>query len=147
MSPVIAVIVDLSVTDALKKLGAIVLLNRKSYEGISTSIRSGVSAAQGAGAGGVVVMTCDQIALTPAHLRALIDEPAVITGSGYRGRTGMPAYFPAAAFADFLKLEGDVGARDLLRGARVVLADELALDIDTEADVVRAREALGLRLQ
>jgi len=34
-------------------------------------------------------------------------------------KVGIPAYFPAASFADLVELRGDVGAREMLRGARV----------------------------
>jgi CTP:molybdopterin cytidylyltransferase MocA len=142
LSPVIAVLIDAALIDDVQRLGAMALLNRKTLEGISTSIRSGVSAAKVANASGVVLMTCDQVALTPAHLRALCDQPDTVTGSGYSGRTGVPAYFPAASFDSLLSLEGDVGARSLLRDARTVPCETLSLDIDTEADLALARQLL-----
>jgi CTP:molybdopterin cytidylyltransferase MocA len=45
-------------------------------------------------------------------------------------------------FSELMKLSGDVGARELLRGARAVTTEALAFDVDTEEDVVRARELL-----
>ena len=53
-------------------------------------------------------------------------------------KVGIPAYFPAASFAELLKLRGDVGARDLLRGAAAVVDESLALDVDTQADAAKA---------
>jgi len=121
--------------------GCIVALNAEASEGMAASIRCGVQAAQPVE--GAVVMTCDQPALLPGHLRALCAEPATVTGSGYAGRVGVPAYFPAASFRALRALRGDVGARELLRTARVVVDESLALDVDTEADVARAMAALA----
>jgi CTP:molybdopterin cytidylyltransferase MocA len=140
--PVIAVLIDAALVDSVQRLRAIPLLNDEAREGISTSIRSGVHAAKASNASGVVLLTCDQIALTPTHLRALCDQPATVTGSGYAGRTGIPAYFPATSFDSLLALEGDVGARSLLRHARSVPCEALRLDIDTEADLAYARQLL-----
>jgi CTP:molybdopterin cytidylyltransferase MocA len=38
-----------------------------------------------------------------------------------------------------MELRGDVGARELLREAATVVDERLAVDVDTEADVERAR--------
>jgi CTP:molybdopterin cytidylyltransferase MocA len=93
-------------------------------------------------ASGVVVMTCDQVAVAAGHLRALCAEPEVACGSGYAGKVGIPAYFPASAFGALMKLRGDAGARELLRSARVVESEALRFDVDTEEDVERARKLL-----
>jgi CTP:molybdopterin cytidylyltransferase MocA len=42
-----------------------------------------------------------------------------------------------------MELQGDTGARELLRNARTVTAEALSLDIDTEEDVRRAQELFG----
>jgi len=125
---------------SLQQLGCVVSINREAAEGMAASIRSGVATAQALRADGVLLMTCDQIALTPEHLRALCSEPEGIAGSGYAGKVGVPAYFPASSFSNLLKLRGDVGARNLLRDARVIPAEDLSLDIDTEADVASAQK-------
>lgn len=143
LSPVIAVVRDAALIEPLQTLGAQVLLNRRAYEGMSTSIHAGVRWSEGMKASGVVLMTCDQPAVTPEHLRALCDEPAGTAGSGYAGKVGIPAYFPAASFAELMSLEGDVGARELLRQARAVSFEALLLDVDTEDDLKRARELYG----
>jgi len=118
----------------LQQRGAVALLNRRAYEGISSSIRCGIEAAQGLDVDGVIVMTCDQPGLQPDHLRALIGSAGVIRGSAYSGRVGVPAYFPAAAFEALMRLQGDMGARDLLRGAESIAQQVLSVDIDTEED-------------
>ncbi len=143
LSPVIVVVVDASLIEPLQQMGATVLLNRKASEGMSTSIVAGVTWALGVGASGVVVMTCDQVALRAEHLRALCAEPDRVTASAYAGRKGVPAYFPAASFAELMKLQGDAGARELLRSAEAVVEESLALDVDTEEDLARALAELG----
>jgi len=142
LNPVIAVIFDAALIDGLQKLGAMVLLNCKTCEGLSSSIAVGVGAAKTLGVDGVVLMTCDQPALTDAHLHALIAEPSEPAGSAYAGRVGVPAYFPARSFDALLNLQGDAGARELLCRERSVPNEALALDIDTPADLDRARDLL-----
>ena len=139
LSPVLAVLVDSEQVESIKALGAVALLNRNTWEGLATSIHVGVEWARGINAAGVVLMTCDQPAVQPDHLRALIAEPSVAVGSAYAGKIGVPAYFPAASFAALLQLQGDTGARDLLRYARSIHTEDLAFDIDTEEDVALAQ--------
>lgn len=116
------------------------VINNEASEGIASSIRVGIEAALSIqGLTGVLLMTCDQVAVTSGHLRNLCEEPSCTTASGYAGRVGVPAYFPSARIPDLLKLRGDAGARALLAGARVVRAEDLALDVDTEEDVARLR--------
>jgi len=50
---------------------------------------------------------------------------------------GIPAYFPAEKFGDLLVLQGDTGAKVLLKGERVVVDERLAVDVDTEADLAK----------
>jgi molybdenum cofactor cytidylyltransferase len=120
--------------------GATVVVNHDWNEGMGSSIRCGVMA--GGDVDGMVVMTCDMPAVTAGHLRLLI-ESGVVTASGYAGRRGVPAYFPAEAFSELLRLQGEGGAREMLRHAAVV---ELALgevDVDSLEDVERARALFG----
>jgi molybdenum cofactor cytidylyltransferase len=126
----------------LERKGYRVLVNAEAAEGMASSIRVGIVAARVAGACGAVLMTCDQVAVTPELLRRLVAEPEVVTGSAYGGKVGVPAYFPAAGFDALLELRGDVGARDLLRGARAVDWDGLGFDVDTEEDLVGVREMM-----
>jgi xanthine dehydrogenase accessory factor len=140
LAPVFAVILDEALIPRLQARGALPLLNRRAYEGLASSIRVGVDAALPLAIEGLVLMTCDQVGLTAEHVRALCVEPEEPAGSAYAGRTGIPAYFPRASFGALLELEGDKGARDLLRVVRAVECEDLALDVDTEADLGRARE-------
>jgi CTP:molybdopterin cytidylyltransferase MocA len=113
---------------------AVVVVNEEWSEGMASSIRVGVGALQDAD--GVVLMTCDQPAVSAAHLRALMKTGAA-TASVYAGRRGVPAYLPASSFAQLLELRGDVGARELLRGADAVELANGELDVDTAEDLER----------
>ncbi len=124
---------------SLQQRGAIIVRNDRADEGMASSIRLGVSFAGTLKANGVVLMTCDQVLLRSEHLRELCAQPERITGSAYAGKVGIPAYFPASSFAELLALQGDTGARDLLRGAASIAKEDLALDIDTPEDLDRAR--------
>lgn len=115
------------------------LLNEEAEEGMASSIRLGVTTAAHAGACGLVLMTCDQVGVSPDHLRGLFGDPSVRKGSAYAGKNGVPAYFPARDFAALRSLRGDRGARDLLVNAEAVRAEELVFDIDTANDLQQAR--------
>jgi CTP:molybdopterin cytidylyltransferase MocA len=137
LEPVIVVVRDEEAGKSLR--GCEVVVNELADEGMAASIRCGVLRARELGVVGAVVMSCDQVALRAEHLWALCVEADRVTGSGYAGKIGIPAYFPAAVFGELMELRGDVGARALLLGAAAVVDEGLALDVDTEADVDRAR--------
>lgn len=113
-----------------------VLVNPWWQEGMASSLRLGVGAI--ASWDGVVLMTCDQPAVTPEHLQALAASGEV-TASAYGARRGVPAYFPAASFPALLKLSGDAGARELLQNAPAIDLPGGEVDIDTADDLARAR--------
>jgi molybdenum cofactor cytidylyltransferase len=141
LEPVLVVVRDEEAGKSLR--GCELVVNALADEGMAASIRCGVARAQEIGVSGVVVMACDQVALRAEHLRELCADVDRVTGSGYAGKVGIPAYFPEAVFGELMELRGDVGARELLRGAVAVVDEGLALDVDTEADVDRAQEMLG----
>lgn len=126
-------------------LGDIVpIINDQWEEGMGSSIRLGVRACGfvAKAAEGVVVMTCDQPAVTANHLRLLMARQEV-KASRYEGRNGVPAFFPKKYFEELMVLGGDVGARDLLGSARFVELESGELDVDTAVDLKRARELFG----
>jgi molybdenum cofactor cytidylyltransferase len=123
---------------------AVTAVNDEWREGMASSIRVGIRTllANAGDVDGAVVMTCDQPAVTAAHLRALMAS-GTVTASGYAGRRGVPAYFPAAAFAGLMALRGDAGARELLVGAGVVELAGGELDVDTAAELKEAERRFG----
>lgn len=117
-----------------------VVVNAGWAEGMGSSVRVGAElAASFREVGGAVLMTCDMPGVTAAHLRALMAAPEEVVASRYGGRTGVPAYFPRAAFPELLELKGDAGARALLLGVAAVELEGGEMDVDTAADVARLR--------
>ncbi|WP_348268168.1 nucleotidyltransferase family protein [Edaphobacter paludis] len=114
------------------------VMNEQWREGMGASIRAGVGACEGA-AEGVLVMTCDQPAVTIGHLRLLM-AGREIKASRYAARKGVPAFFPQRYFEELMTLKGDVGARELLASAEFVDLESGELDVDTVEDLARARE-------
>jgi CTP:molybdopterin cytidylyltransferase MocA len=125
---------------------AAVVLNHGWDEGMASSVRVGLTACcgddVGTGVDGVVLMTCDQPAVTAEHLRALM-AGGELTASAYAGRHGVPAYFPQKYFKELLELVGDSGARALLSQARSEELSHGELDIDTAEDIAQACELFG----
>jgi molybdenum cofactor cytidylyltransferase len=109
-------------------------------EGMAASLRCGVEAA--GDADWVVVTLGDQPGMTPEAIEAVI----AATGEGvdavraeYRGEGGHPVALSRALLERVGDVRGDVGARDLLAGARVrpVEATHLAspADVDTPEEL------------
>ncbi len=87
----------------------------------------------------VLLLVSDQPLLTAEHLRLLLAAPAPdgIVAAAYNGRLGVPAVFSREHFAALAAVEGDHGARTLLRTLPATPIDlpEAAVDIDTPDDL------------
>lgn len=145
LGPVYVVVssADAAVIAGARGLRCEVILNGHAAEGMATSIRAGVGALGGA-ATGAIVMTCDQPAVSPAHLRLLAAEAdGGVVASAYAGRRGVPAYFPVTMFGKLMELRGDAGARELLRDVCAVALKGGETDVDSEEDLERARAMFG----
>jgi molybdenum cofactor cytidylyltransferase len=119
---------------------AVPVINDQWPEGMASSIRLGVRTLGlvAKSTEGVILMTCDQPAVTAEHLRSLIAIGSVATSS-YAERRGVPAYFPAVHLPELRTLNGDAGARELLQGMPSVELAHGDLDVDTPEDVNRAK--------
>lgn len=113
-----------------------IVVNEDWASGMGSSVGAGVRAL--GAVDGCVVMTCDMPAVTAEHLRALM-ETGEVKASAYAGRRGVPAYFPAAMFPALGNLQGDAGARELLRTAACVELAGGEQDVDTAEDLERVR--------
>jgi molybdenum cofactor cytidylyltransferase len=122
-----------------------IMLHERWERGMGASMALGIASASAMQVDGAVVMTCDQPAVTPEHLQRLIAGSALgeAAASSYAGRKGVPACFPLSRFAELAKLDGDVGARELLADARSVELPGGELDIDTEDKLRQAQERFG----
>lgn len=123
---------------------AVTVINDKWKEGMASSIRVGVRALGFVSkeAEGVVLMTCDQPAVTVKHLARLMLR-AEVKASRYAGKNGVPAFFPKEYFERLMELTGDAGARELLLDAQSEVLENGELDVDRPEDLRRARELFG----
>jgi molybdenum cofactor cytidylyltransferase len=145
-SPVIVILgAEAEAVRARSSLGdAVIVVNGGWEEGMASSVRLGVQTCRliAGEAEGIVLMTCDQPAVTVQHLQLLMTGGEV-KASRYAGRNGVPAFFPAQSFNELLSLTGDVGARTLLASADAVELPDGDLDVDTAEDLARARKLFG----
>lgn len=129
-----------------KRRDLVIVENPDWAEGIASSIRSGLQAAERHApmSGGVLLSACDQPHVSSEHLQQLLARfhaqfDSAIVASLYGGTRGIPAVFPRSMFPLLEALAGDTGARSLLAHPPCPLAG-IALrggeiDIDTPADL------------
>ena len=144
------VVVTGSHADALTSLltapGLARVHNAAWAEGLSSSLRCGVAAAEERGADAVLILLGDQPDVTPALLNSLIEaheSGAHIAACRYAdGTTGPPALFDREEFENLRRLTGDQGARSLLDRApdraEFVAFPRGADDVDRPEDLERA---------
>lgn len=120
-----------------------VLHNDQPQDGMARSVRMGVEAAKGVGAKAVLIALADMPRVTAAHIYRLLDaadsDDAVVASSdGTQPRP--PALFGEGRFDFLMTLEGDAGARDLVKaGKHVVTSPAELIDIDTPEDLEALR--------
>ena len=119
----------------------VVAINSAWSEGMGSSIRCGMQVVP-PDCNAAILMTCDQPAVTPQHLRQLISQcDCAPVASTYANRRGVPACFPAESFAELRVLRGDEGARRLLALALAIDLPGGELDVDTREALEAARAA------
>jgi molybdenum cofactor cytidylyltransferase len=117
--------------------------------GQASSMRTGLGAAA-ASSEAAVVLLGDQPGMRPADIRAVVDAyrrgaGPVVQGS-YRGSPGHPVVFDRGVWPDLLAVEGDRGARDVIKAhpdwvVRVELDAEVPADLDTLEDYEKMLES------
>ncbi|CAN5401390.1 hypothetical protein BH11ARM2_BH11ARM2_37450 [soil metagenome] len=126
-----------AVRERLRGLRIRIVENRDWAEGMGGSISLGVGAL-GASVERVVVALGDQPRVTPQHLHALGTAGGAVVASSYDGLLGAPCAFARSEFPSLLALEGDQGARALLRRdpdrVQVVVFEDANVDVDTPDD-------------
>jgi molybdenum cofactor cytidylyltransferase len=103
----------------LQSLPRAIVVHHAGWEqGVGSSIAAGIQALATSAPQGVLLLTCDQLALDTQILHRLIDafdgEPRRIVASAYAGTVGIPALFGAGYFDRLGRLDGDRGAKPLL---------------------------------
>lgn len=134
------------VREALEGLPVDVVINEAWREGVASSIRAAIDAIQRRDrpVETILLMLCDQPGVTGDVLRRLLEAyratRASVVASRYPEGPGVPALFHADLFPALKTLDGDVGARQLIRHLdRDVVTIPFALpdDIDTPEDMAR----------
>ena len=119
--------------------GYTVIHNDDPDAGMSRSVKLGVKHAKENGAAAVLIALADMPRLTTAHIYRLFDavdsDDAVVASSdGVEPKP--PAVFGRGQFDFLMTLEGDAGARDLVKAGRhVVTSPAELIDIDTPEDL------------
>lgn len=132
-----------AVAAALTDSAVNVVHNPNWQSGMAGSLREGIKSVASSGCDAVLLMVCDQPAVTHAHLAALAalwqNAPSRPAAALYGGLTGVPAIVPRSFFSRLAALQGDQGARVLLRAAaadvQTLNLPEAATDIDTPDDL------------
>jgi xanthine/CO dehydrogenase XdhC/CoxF family maturation factor/CTP:molybdopterin cytidylyltransferase MocA len=134
------------VRDELSGLPVDLVINDAWREGVASSIRAAIDAIERRErpVETLILMLCDQPGVSGDVLRRLLDAyratRAPVVASRYPEGPGVPALFHAELFPALKTLNGDVGARQLIRHLdRDVVTIPFALpeDVDTEGDVER----------
>ncbi|NEI35897.1 NTP transferase domain-containing protein [Rhizobium leguminosarum] len=120
--------------------------------GMASSLMAGVSSKRADGADGILVMLADMPGISTAHLDALIFAFRNVGGEAVvravsRGKPGNPVILPRSLKNAVLRLEGDVGARDIIATSAlpvldVDVGDAACLDVDTPDAIVAAGGAM-----
>jgi molybdenum cofactor cytidylyltransferase len=117
--------------------------------GLSTSLRAGLAALPGASQA-VIVMLADMPHITSAHIDRLItafqpDHGKTIVVPVRDGKRGNPVLFGANYFAEMQRIDGDTGARALIRDHMTCVVevefkeDDILIDVDTPEQLARLR--------
>jgi len=114
--------------------------NARWSEGLASSLTTGLQQVS-PNARGVLILLVDQAKLEPADIDRLIGtwrrRPSLAAAAFYNGRAGAPAIIVRSLFNAVRALEGDCGARHLLRQLGEVTCAEMPsaqFDVDTPED-------------
>jgi molybdenum cofactor cytidylyltransferase len=126
------------------RFGFDVLCNDDPGLGMARSVRIGIEAAEKTDADAVLIALADMPRVTAAHIHRLFDasvgaDTVVASSDGCDPKP--PALFGRGRFAFLKTLQGDAGARDLVRAGRhVVTAPAELIDVDTPEELEALRQ-------
>ncbi|MFH1420114.1 MAG: nucleotidyltransferase family protein [Planctomycetota bacterium] len=114
----VIVVVNPSFSLPIDRVSCTVVVNRDARSGMASSLRTGVKAAS-ALADAYLVSLADMPAITEALITTLVgayrrtDKKILVPV--YEGRNGHPVIFDSEYKGRLLRIEGDVGAREIIR--------------------------------
>ncbi len=129
----------------------VVVVNKSFNEGMSTSVKLGLSFVDRRAAAALMVMA-DQPFLSPSLIDGIVElfqkSEALIVAPTHRGIQGNPVLISRRLFSEVSAISGDVGAKSLLERHSEELLEypvkdpEPLIDIDTPKDLAKARKIL-----
>ena len=138
-----------AVAQAISDLPVNIIHNEHWQKGLASSLKAGINGIE-PGCPAVMITLCDQVLVAENHLRQLlglwIDDPSMIIASNYADTLGTPTVIPAEFYSQLLALEGDAGAKSILKNnaGRVTTAPvpEAEFDLDVPADLEKLNKQL-----
>jgi molybdenum cofactor cytidylyltransferase len=135
-------------SETIVDLDARTILCTDADYGMGATLRTGIAALASTCEAALIVVI-DQPRLDLVHLCALRDrwreDPSRAAASAYANTLGVPAILPRTWFGELDGADSQHGARNLLRTrsaeVSVIEAPQLALDIDTPADLEQFRSS------
>jgi molybdenum cofactor cytidylyltransferase len=127
----------------IKDLPVLPAINENWASGMGGSIKTGLSVllAENTDIEAAILMLCDQPFVTAETLNRLVETfqktKKPIAACQYSDTLGVPALFAREMFAELSALQGDAGAKAVIKKHANVAqspAPEAAFDIDTQAD-------------
>ena len=110
-----------AIAPAIEHLPIAVIHNANWHQGMSSSIRCGVSYIRDnlPSTDGILFLTCDQPFVSTNLIETLIkrynDSNKPIVASQYEGTMGIPVLFSPLFYSNLMQLEGDYGAKTLIQ--------------------------------
>ncbi|WP_162419753.1 nucleotidyltransferase family protein [Microvirga brassicacearum] len=133
---------DLRLADLFIERGFEIARNANPERGQASSLSIGVRTAARTGPEAIVICLADMPFVPASVVKSLVrmigkaDAAGIVATAGVHACVaGPPAIFARAHFQSLMSLEGDMGARALLRAARILpVPDECLADFDTRQD-------------
>lgn len=125
---------DSRLPEHLKGRAVVPVVNGQADQGMGTSLATGIQALPSADAAFIILGDMPAI---PAGLFGRMVEAMGVSGADivvpmHDGRQGHPVLFSRRCFADLMALQGDVGARSLIRSGAYAVAS-----VDSDAGILR----------
>ena len=118
------------------------VFNHQWQSGMASSLQTGIATMPLHNLTGTVIMLCDQPFVTPGLIDHLLHQSTItgkpIIACRYNETIGVPAYFDRSLFSKLEELQGDEGARQIIKSypkdVHIVEFSNGSIDIDTTED-------------